>query len=238
MEPDSEVESIPHYENRYRTSQESDTPSFPNFVRRVRDLFAQNPTISTMVDVGSGPQILERTLLRQNAIPAGLDITTVDNAPIPPNQLLPVDKGVRHLQEDARNLSLPNNSTDLVVANHVLTFIGNKGLAEISRILKYGGTFITNIDYPTFFPPDLDQRIQQKDLSIAERTVLEHQRRLRDGDMRLETEEIVRSAFAQQGLEVVSCRKESDRPKWDIKSPEQKYGHWWAITAVKPQLQA
>ena len=66
------------------------------------------------------------------------------------------------LNEDVRNIALPNNSQDLVICSEVLEHVPNfeKVLKECHRILKPGAVLLISV--PTYFPESLCWKYSKK----------------------------------------------------------------------------
>jgi SAM-dependent methyltransferase len=82
---------------------------------------------------------------------------TVITADLTPGFYRRADKKV--LQADATQLSYPDQSFNLVIANHILEHIPDdrKAMREINRVLKKGGQAILQVPFSTLLPTTLEE---------------------------------------------------------------------------------
>ncbi len=112
------------------------------------------PTPLRILDIGSGPQVLERELFAKYPELKGVvSIITLDIASI---QSIRLEARLPHTQADAAHLPFKNSSFDLVISNMALDFVAPQGdkrreqlFQEIYRVLKPEGKLIATLHHPS-----------------------------------------------------------------------------------------
>jgi ubiquinone/menaquinone biosynthesis C-methylase UbiE len=157
---------VDHYTRLYGALREkSDSPdkSRTNLVRKLVKVITineANETVSRILNVGSGPQLLERQListLKQRGLKKAVQIATLDLANLKPSQLLlRRNSTVAHTRADASKLPYQPNSFDMVVSNLAIDFAPFEAIYEAFRVLDVSGLAFFNFHHPNMIPEDIN----------------------------------------------------------------------------------
>lgn len=229
-----------HYTRAYRnTSINHDSPetSRVQMIRRIVDVLLNDMPNNRVLNVGSGPQMLERQLMRGFGVSGKLirertglttreflekfQYTTMDIATLPYNRLLARQyERVSHVQADALSLPFANNAFGLVVSNVAIDFIPrddyDQPYRETYRVTAPGGTNLYNFHHPEMIPGDIMSRDGSKSGVIAHWQYL-----VRNGVL-FESEQQIEDCLGRVGFS-------------DIEASVQTEGNeiWWQVSARK-----
>ncbi len=178
-----------------------------------------------IINIGSGPQIIERSLLaemKQKRIePVQNQIVTVDIADIPERNLLArKNKAVVHYRRDANDLNcFQDGLFDIVFSNMAIDFAGIRAISEAERVLNYGGRAFFNFHHPYM----LETLPYVQDPQIVDFWTY-----LRDNKMLFENDHQIVSSLSQIGFNSITAEYQSEREKGC-----GTVHHWWEVEATK-----
>jgi len=213
---------IKHYSGMYSGKEKHDSPeeSRTNICRKIIEIVKlqeiPNPNI---LDLGSGPQALEKQLLafgnkEDRNMLKNLSITTLDIASILKNKILALKFGANHVQADSKLLPFSSNSFGLIISNHSIDFIPNRdnAIKEAFRTLSHGGIVIFNFHHKDML----------KSISKTSGSVKEHWNYLIDNNLLFGSETEIRNYLKKFGYKDIEIEEKSDNND-----------KWWMICAKK-----
>ena len=211
-----------HYSKKYRGREKHDSPDrsrtyiCKEIIKIVNLQEIPNPNI---LDIGSGPQSLEKELLtfgnrKYRDMLKQFPITTLDIASIPKYKNLASKMSVDHVQADAKFLPFEENSFGLVISNHSIDFIPNRDNAfkEVFRVLSNKGIIIFNFHHKDML----------KSIKYTSGSVKEYWNYLIDNDLLFDSEEKIRKYLEEFGYKDINIEEKSDNND-----------KWWMICAKK-----
>ena len=177
-----------------------------------------------LLDIGSGPQSLEKDILKTNPkIDGRAKIISVDYADI--NNLLAerntkknriseeslnIKFSVEHVRASGINLPFKDASFDLIFSNHALDFIAfidKAAYIETYRVLSKGGQGIFYFHHPDMIPEDLS--------SIKNLYVKSIWSKLKSTKFLFDSEDAIKQELIKYGFKVEECYLNNDKEnKW------------------------
>ncbi len=200
---------------------DSPDESRTSMVRRIKKLITEGKIFPNKVlNIGSGPQALEKQLLNRSQGGGSLrnneiKFTSIDLAQIMANKLLSgKTKNVSHVQGNVVNLPFQDKTFGLVVSNHAIDFCPQEeAFREASRVLNDNGKGIFYFHHP----------LMLRELSKNEeiRTFWQH---LRDNSILFFSEEEIKTFLEKVGFVPLEISLKSDKYQDDT---------WWEVVAEK-----
>ena len=209
------------YSRRY-TSEKHDSPeeSRTSMIRRIRNLILEGKIVpAEVLDIGSGPQSLEKQLFgflhNGGSLKKMVQVVSIDLANILPRRLLARKiQNVQHVQGNAVKLPFADQSFGLVVSNHAIDFCPQEeAFREAYRVLNNGGKGIFYLHHPSMFeyPP------------LNEEVVIFWQY-LKDNHILFSNEQDIRTFLKRVGFISAEISLKTDKLKTD---------KWWEVVAEK-----
>lgn len=210
-----------HYSANYKGKWKNDSPdqSRVSMCRNIINTLSEiESTTGNVLNIGSGPQSLEKQLLslypNEQKVLTQFRYTTLDVAEIPAHKLLARSRGVTHTRASGLALPYPKNSFDLVVSNHAIDFLPEQALSEAFRVLNSKGHAIFYFHSPKMLPEDLSQ--------IKDPAVRKFWTYLREQDVLYKSEGQIKSTLESKGFCVNSVKNNQDHSD-----------RWWEVIAQK-----
>jgi len=214
---------ISFYRKLYsREKHDSPDESRTSMVRRIKNLLLSGEIDpGKILNIGSGPQALEKQLLgngQESNIREELSkhqFTTIDLADILSSKLLVKNKSnVNHARANCVALPFKDESFNLVVSNHAIDFCPQKeAFMEARRVLKNGGKGIFYLHHPSML----------RDIPNNEE-IRTFWRYLRDNAILFSSPEEITEFLEQTGFKTGEVSIKSDKRKRDT---------WWEVEAEK-----
>lgn len=215
-----------HYERDYKTDSEDSPDQTRRDVNRTIMQCIREARVHPLriLNIGSGPQLLERTLLqsytqsRDAELLKNIFFATSDLAHIDARKL----KGqkhanVSHVEADATMLPFASNSFGMVVSNMAIDLMPRSAFSEAAAALAPGGIFTFTLHHP-----DMMRTIVARSKYADAREFIEHGL---ENHMYFENADEIRTTLASYGLQVEEVREHQDQPPYTSK--------WWYVKGVK-----
>ncbi len=226
-EPINPTMHLGDFYRRLYSHEKHDSPdeSRTSLVRRIRQLIqAGEITPRRILNIGSGPQALERQLLSKSQggepLRKEAQFVSLDLADIMPVKLLAQSiDNVRHIRANAVELPFKGGSFGLVVSNHAIDFAPQAAaFREAYRVLSEGGKAIFYLHHPSMIEqlPD-DKKKNQKDVRIFWQY-------LRDNSILFANEKDIKSFLSEAGFVPLEI---------SLKTDEARADKWWEVVAEK-----
>jgi len=218
------------YSKTYTNQQVHDSPERTriNMVRQIYSTIHEKARVPNIIlDIGSGPQCLEKQLMHYRdakEILENTQLVTLDFATFPSYRLRAFKKA-HHLRAHGLGLPFPSGSIDLVISNLAIDFMGRDALSEAMRVMSPDGAGIFFFHHPHMIRDGFET---DKKVSDATRIVWKY---LKDNNLLYENEGEIKSEMATHGLEVVNLLKS----EYDSLSRSDT---WWEVQVKKAPTQA
>jgi len=205
----------------FRDKHDSPDESRTSLVRRIKKIILENKIFPNRVlNIGSGPQALEKQLLDQHQggepLREAAEFVSIDLAQIRFSKLLG-RKNVQHVQGNADALPFKDQSFGLVVSNHAIDFCPQEeAFQEAYRVLSNGGKGIFYLHHPSMF----------KEFPENEKVRVFWQY-LKDNSILFSKEEDIKTFLEKVGFVTVEISLKSDKMKIDT---------WWEVVVEKPAV--
>lgn len=206
------------YTSVYRTEKhDSPEESRVSLIRRIVTTLKSGIPEPQILDIGSGPQSLEKQLFSgrpQSDINflKKFMFATLDVAEIYKKKLLA--KKASHVRADALKLPFKSESFGLVVSNHAIDFLPRVAFQEARRVLVSGGKVIFYFHHPDMIPDDLS--------SVRNRMVRQFWQYLKDNEVLFKSEEEITETLQRAGFTLEEIIPNSDGQD-----------KWWEVVASK-----
>lgn len=194
-----------------------DSPDFSrtSIIRNIKTLIDQGLPTPNILDIGSGPQPIEKQLFDSKIkIPENLHFYSLDLANIRKSKLLARKYHVEHVTADGSRLPFSNSSLGLVFSNHAIDFMPSEAIDEVYRVLADKGIAVFYFHHPSMIPKDLSV-VENKD----QRNYWSH---LKNTKALFSTEKEIKDRLKQSGFLDVSVNLNTDRRD-----------NWWEVVAKK-----
>ena len=211
-----------HYFNMYSGKEKHDSPdvSRTDICRKIIEIIKlQNIPNRNILDIGSGPQSLEKELLafrskEDKTMLKEFSITTLDVAFILKNKNLALKFDVGHIQADSKFLPFKNNNFGIVISNHSIDFIPNRDRAfqEVLRVMSNKGIVIFN-----FHHKDILNNLPDKSNNVKK-----YWNYLKENNLLFDSEAKINSYLEKFGYKDINIEEKTD-----------KKDKWWMICAKK-----
>ncbi len=110
------------------------------------DILLTLPTQADVLELGCGPGVMWRACADKIPVDWTITLTDLSDGMLDAawRNLVVTGRAFKFQQMDAQSISYPDESFDIVIANHMLYHVPNrpKAIAEIRRVLKLGGSLI------------------------------------------------------------------------------------------------
>ncbi len=198
----------------YRTEKhDSPEESRVSLTRRIVTTLKSGITEPQILDIGSGPQSLEKQLLSgrpQSDINffKKFMFVTLDVVEIYKKKLLA--KRASHVRADALKLPFKSESFGLVVSNHAIDFLPRAAFLEAHRVLAPGGKAIFYFHHPDMIPDDLS--------SVRNRMIRQFWQYLKNENVLFKSEEEITQTLQGAGftLEEIIINSDSQDKWWEV----------------------
>jgi len=211
-----------HYSKRYSGKEKHDSPdrSRTNICKKIIEISnLQHIPNLNILDIGSGPQSLEKELLvfrskEDRDKLKKFSITTLDIASIPKKKILASKLNVDHIQADSKFLPFSKNSFGLIISNHSIDFIPNRdnAIKEVFRVLSKNGSIIFNFHHKDMI----------KNPSNKTEKVKEYWKYLRENNLLFDSKIKIYNYLEKFGFKDIKVEEKSDNND-----------KWWMICAKK-----
>lgn len=212
-----------HYSAIYNAGEKHDSPekSRTSMARRVWELLQNGIPVNRILDIGAGPQILERQLYAgrprsQTDFLRNFTFHTLDVAEISRRKLLAGKRqNVAHTRANAVSLPYKDGSFGMVVSNHAIDFAPiEDALREAYRVLAAEGIAIFYFHHPDMIPEDLSK--------VKNSRVRQAWQQLLDTNSLFRNEQQIRDSMTRAGFSEVGVLLATDG-----------IDKWWEVTAKK-----
>lgn len=212
------------WQNTTQDRHDSPDKSRITLARRMRTQIEEvGIPLKRILNIGSGPQALERQILQvdqqREKLLKQFEIVSLDRATIPDFRLLCRNNpNVTHVQADATNLPFNKEYFGMVVSNHAIDFAPRTAFNEAVRVLAPQGTALFN-----FHHPEMAKDWPTQGNSLI-RTFWRH---LDENQLLFENENAIVDYMHDIGLSCDDVYLETEKVGW------RTMERWWEVNAHK-----
>ncbi|MBI2029401.1 class I SAM-dependent methyltransferase [Candidatus Gottesmanbacteria bacterium] len=207
--------------NRVLYKHDSPDQSRVSMTQRIKNYLIGGIPIPNILDIGSGPQSIEKQLLDMRRIkyPTRYNFFSLDKARIAKARLLAKKYKVDHVPADGTILPFPDSKFGLVFSNHAIDFMPRVAINEAYRVLANYGIAIFYLHHPSMIPEDLNQA-DNKD-------VRGYWSYLKENNLLFSSREQINKTLQNAGFTDITV---------SINRDELEGEQWWEVIAKTPPV--